>query len=405
MAIATHKKDLRTGHPIWFAYKTPAIATERLKSDKKADVLIIGAGISGAMVAEELTEAGLSVMMIDRRGPLKGSTSASTALLQYEIDTPLIHLTRKIGHDDATRAWRRSKLGLESLSVKIRSLDIACDMDRRNSLYLSGSILNPDQLQQEGDARKVIGLHSEFLNRTELKERFNLRHQAALHSYDSIALNPRKLTAGLLNKALERGMKIYAPCTALSVDTGKRNVRVETDEGYTITAKHVIFATGYEIPKDVKARKHKIHSTWAFATKSQPSKLWPEQAFIWEASDPYLYVRTLPDGRIICGGEDEDFSDENKRDAIIPQKIKALQRKLHELFPHIDVGADYSWAGSFGGSTTGLPSIGEMPGKPNCYCIMAFGGNGITFSRIAAEIIVAQLTGKNDPEADLFAFH
>jgi glycine/D-amino acid oxidase-like deaminating enzyme len=41
---------------------------------------------------------------------------------------------------------------------------------------------------------------------------------------------------------------------------------------------------------------------------------------IWEASDPYLYLRTTPDGRIICGGEDEDFSDEAARDRLLGRK-------------------------------------------------------------------------------------
>ena len=49
---------------------------------------------------------------------------------------------------------------------------------------------------------------------------------------------------------------------------------------------------------------------------------------IWEASDPYLYIRTTPDGRVICGGEDEDFADDEKRDALIPRKTATLRRKL-----------------------------------------------------------------------------
>ena len=40
----------------------------------------------------------------------------------------------------------------------------------------------------------------------------------------------------------------------------------------------------------------------------------------------------------------------------------------------------------------------------NCYGVLAFGGNGLTFTRIAAEIIKARFTGRGDPEADLFAF-
>ena len=69
-------------------------------------------------------------------------------------------------------------------------------------------------------------------------------------------------------------------------------------------------------------------STYAIATRPQPRRLWPEDCFIWEAADPYLYLRSTPDGRVICGGEDEDFADDEARDALIPQKAAAIRRKL-----------------------------------------------------------------------------
>ena len=59
-------------------------------------MLVVGMGISGAMMAEALAGDGLSVIAIDRRGPIKGSTAATTALVQFEIDQPLSLL---IGQD------------------------------------------------------------------------------------------------------------------------------------------------------------------------------------------------------------------------------------------------------------------------------------------------------------------
>jgi hypothetical protein len=35
---------------------------------------------------------------------------------------------------------------------------------------------------------------------------------------------------------------------------------------------------------------------------------------------------------------------------------------------------------------------------------MVFGGNGITYSRIAAEVVTSQITGRRDLDADLFAY-
>ena len=88
------KLDLRTGRPVWFAYRAPAVPTHKLTRDVKTDVAVVGMGISGAMMAEALTARGLSVVCIDRRGPMKGSTPATTALVQFEIDQPLTKLVR-----------------------------------------------------------------------------------------------------------------------------------------------------------------------------------------------------------------------------------------------------------------------------------------------------------------------
>jgi len=125
---------------------------------------------------------------------------------------------------------------------------------------------------------------------------------------------------------------------------------------------------------------------------------------IWEAADPYLYLRTTPDGRVICGGEDEAFSDEAKRDALLPRKTRTLQRKLGRLMPSLDTTIEFAWTGLFGQSATGLPTIGQVPDLPNCWVALGYGGNGITYSRIAADVIAGALIGRPDMDADLYDF-
>jgi glycine/D-amino acid oxidase-like deaminating enzyme len=115
-------------------------------------------------------------------------------------------------------------------------------------------------------------------------------------------------------------------------------------------------------------------------------------------------MRSTRDGRVICGGEDEDFADEGKRDALIEQKTQSIRHKLGQLLPQLSTEVDYAWTGTFGASETGLPTLGQMPDLRNCWAVMGFGGNGITYSRIGAEIIRAGLLGKSDPDAELYAF-
>jgi glycine/D-amino acid oxidase-like deaminating enzyme len=124
---------------------------------------------------------------------------------------------------------------------------------------------------------------------------------------------------------------------------------------------------------------------------------------IWEASDPYLYLRTTPRGRVICGGEDEDFADERARDALLPSKT-VLRRKLSRLLPTLDCTVEFSSAGSFGQSGTGLPTIGQVPALPRCWVALGYGGNAITYAQIAADIIAGALAGHPDIDADLYDF-
>ncbi|GLS34088.1 Glycine/D-amino acid oxidase [Mesorhizobium albiziae] len=395
--------DLRTGRPVWSAYRAPKVPVSRLARDVKADVVIVGMGISGAMMAETLTAAGRSVVVVDRRGPLLGSTMATTALVQFEIDQPLTLLSKKIGKASAERAWRRSRLAVFNLAARIDELGIRCDCAWKQSLYLAGTTLVAGALRDEAEARRLAGIHAAYLTAGELRDRFGMARDGAILSHGNIALDPRKLTAGLLLKALARKARLYAPVEAVSFTESRDGVTVATSEGPTISAGFLILATGYELMDKVPTAGHSIISTFAIATAPQKRFDWKNLPLVWEASDPYLYLRASADGRIICGGEDEDFTDTDRRDALIAQKTAAIAARLKKLLPSIDATPQFAWAGSFGSSGTGLPLIGRVPRHTRTFAVMGYGGNGITYSQIASEIVSAAIAGHKDADAGLYA--
>jgi len=398
------KLDLRSGDPVWLADAPPRPACRRLRRDMKTEVLVVGMGISGAMVAEALTEAGHEVAMIDRRGPMLGSTPATTALIQFEIDTPLTKLTRMIGREKAVRAWRRARLAVGNLRDHIGALGLACRMQPRQTLYLAGNTMSGRALRAEAEARAAAGLPAHYLTKSALQAGFGMARAGAILSTGNLALDPLRLTNGLLRTARRRGARFFAPEQMNAAASHRDRVEVALASGRTITAKHVVIATGYELPDMAPKDRHRIISTWAIATRPQPrSALWPGEALIWEASDPYLYLRTTSDGRVICGGEDADFADEARRDALTGEKTRRISEKLAKLLPDIDPTPEFCWAGSFGDTTTGLPLIGPLPGTPRIFSLMGYGGNGVTFSRIGAELVRAALAGGEDADADIFA--
>ena len=189
----TAKKDLRSGTPVWMDYRRHIPRAKQLKGDLKTDVLIVGARISGALIAYALARGGHRVAVVDRRGPLMGSTPASTALLLFEIDTPLIHLKRKLGARPAERAWLRSKAALDSLYELTRRERIEASMSLHPSVYLAGDILDARGLAKEVRARERLGLPSRYLDRRKLRERFGLSRSAAIVSENSVATYWRSL--------------------------------------------------------------------------------------------------------------------------------------------------------------------------------------------------------------------
>lgn len=398
------KLDLRTGKPVWLSYRTSTPAETKLTGDLAVDVLVVGMGISAAMVADLLTEAGHDVAMIDRRGASLGSTPATTALIQFEVDTPLVELKRKIGADKALRAWRRARLAVANLRERIDELGIDCRMRPRPTLYLAGNVLTGAALRQEAEARAAAGLSARYLTASELRAGFGIERAGAILSHGNLALDPVRLTAALLDRARRRGARLHAPEEAVKLRHGRDRVRVETRSGHEIAARHVVLATGYELLEPLRDERHQVISTWAIATRRQEkSALWPGEALIWEASDPYLYMRTTHDGRVVCGGEDAQFEDEETRDALLAKKTDRIAAKLARLMPGIDPTPEFRWAGSFGNTSTGLPLIGPVPGRPRLFALMGYGGNGITFSRIGAELIRTALAGGKDADADIFA--
>jgi len=400
----TERRDLHSGTPIWTADGEPPSIFRKAAANLRADVAIVGAGISGALMADAILQTGRSVVVLDRRGPGMGSSRASTALLEFELDTPLTHLTAKIGRNRAARAYWRSVAAVGYLKDRIADLRLHCGFRDRVSIYLPGNLLDARALRLECDSRAAIGLRSAFLNRRRLLEYAGLHAPAGIVSGGAAEVDPLRLVNGLWCRARERGAQLHAPVEVIGIEEGRNGVALGTTHHGTVRARHAVFATGYEALKRVPSRGHKIVSTWALATRPQPRKLWRRRALVWEAAEPYHYLRTTLDGRIIIGGGDEPFSDEETRDALTPKKVQALQQHLKRLVPGADPRADFAWAGCFGTSPTGLPSIGRVPGMKRSFAVMGYGGNGFTFSAVAAQIVSREIAGLSDPDADLFAF-
>ncbi|MES5046989.1 NAD(P)/FAD-dependent oxidoreductase [Rhizobium nepotum] len=401
----TKERDLRQSKPLWADTPRIGVRSGTTPDADSYDTIVVGAGISGALVAHALHRPGQSMLVVDRSEPVMGSSVASTAMIQHEIDTPLIELRKMIGRHAADRAWQRSARAVLRLEEIVSSLGISCGMARKQALYVAGDDMGSRALKAEAAAREEAGIAARFLGPTELRNDYAIERTGAILSDISASANPAQLTAGLLRHTSGAGAEIVSHLEITDLRNLGDEVVVATAQGRILSARNVVFCTGYEFLKSLESPKHKIISTWALASaKGIDSPDWLKSHIVWEASDPYLYLRTDRGGRLIAGGEDEDnpISYQSKRK--LAAKTETIRSKVEKLLG-IDIGEpEYRWAAAFGTTVTGLPLIGAVPGMRNVYAVMGFGGNGITFSQIAAEIIAAAVNGGKDPDADLFRF-
>ena len=391
----TEQAELRGGRSPWFA-TSPHPPRRDLGENLTCDALIVGAGITGSLVAERLTRQGLDVVIVDRELPGRGSTAASTSMLLWEIDRPLRELSEVYGFERASRAYRASRDAVAGLKSLVWRLGIACDMRDKNSLYLAADE-SSDSLMEEHRWRSRAGLPGDFLDHAVLPDRFGFARAGAIVSPGAADADPMKLAHGLLRTSLGRGARLFEADT-VAFDAAGRAVNVGLASGREIEARSVVLATGYVMPDIVRSTVHAVSSSWAIATGPQPQNIWNDGTLIWEDAEDYLYARTTRAGRIIIGGEDStEIIEPEARDRLIPEKSRVLARRLAALWPAAKPDIEFRWSGTFDTTHDGLPLIGPVPGAKGVYAAYGYGGNGITFSFLAARLIGDLIAGKTSP--------
>jgi glycine/D-amino acid oxidase-like deaminating enzyme len=398
--------DLHSHLPYWLI-KNGIISTfPSLKKDEHTDIAIIGAGISGALAAYYLSDCGYKVTVIDRRHAGMGSTAASTALLQYEIDTPLSKLIKLVPKQDAIQAYKLCREAIYTIQEICRNIDTTAHFKVRTSFQYASYKKDTTIHKEEYLLRKKQGFDVTWLEPDDIADKYGFDAPGAILSKDGAEIDAYKLTHGLLNYAAANGTTVYDNTTIEHITCTKNGITLQTNTGCYIKAKYLIMAGGYESLQYIPKKVAEVHSTYALVSEPMDTEtFWYKNSMIWETAMPYLYFRVTDKNRILVGGKDDAFYNPRLRSSRTKQKAEQLVETFTRKLPHIQITADFSWSGAFAVTKDGLPYIGTIPSLPNTYFALGFGGNGIVFSVIAATIIRDMIMGKKNADAGIFSFN
>lgn len=377
----------------------------KMNNDMSCDVLIIGAGMSGALLTYKLAKEPLEVILVDKDCVGDGSSSANTGLLQYSNDKMLHSFAESIGEKDAVRFYRLCLKGMEELKEIASTLQYDIQFENRQSLYYASTEADVLSIKIEYEMLKKYNFPVEFLDEEMIYKTYGFKKHAAIRTSGDAEVNPQKLVVALIKEASKSSNVHVFENTEVEKLHYQDDYWLYKSEEACIRAKHVVYATGYELNNYTRNMATKLNRTYVTVTNPISSfQQWEDRSLIWETKRPYFYMRTTFDGRIVAGGLDEETM-EAPKDPKDPRILEAYGDKLlarvKEHFPQFQLKADYVYGATFGESKDGRPFIGEDPESKNLYYCLGFGGNGTVYSSFGSTIIKDLLTKREHPDADL----
>jgi len=400
------RMDLKSGYPYWAIRNGLMYAFPRLEADLDCDVVVVGAGITGALIANELAHHGHQVVVLDQRDVGWGSTAASTALLQYEIDTHAVDLAKRYDDASALLAYQACLGAIDTLAAVAHDVGDV-DFARCESLYYASNRADGVRLADEFTWRRTHGFPVRWLSRAALKAEFQLTAPAAILSTVAARVDPYRLASRLLRRLQRQGARVFDRTRVASITATTRRVTLTTDRGLSIRAGHAVIASGYEAQRWLRQRVAQNRSSYAYMSDpvDRGQLGWLANTLLWESARPYLYLRTTGDGRLLVGGEDDATDVPSRRDRMTDRKAAVLQRKVGRRFPQLQAPPAFAWAGTFAETADGLPLFGRhRQYGPRVLFALAYGGNGITYSMLGADLLRAQIERRTHPLSRLFSF-
>jgi len=356
------------------------------------DVAIIGGGITGISTAFQLQKAGKKCIVIEANNICFGTTGGTTAHLNTLLDTPYTRIIKNFGKDDAQLVARAATEAIDLIKTNIAQNGIACEFEDASAYLFSQTNEQTEELDEIYEACQDVGLDIAYnlsLPVTiDFDKTIEVRGQGKFH--------PVKYVYGLA-QAFEKAGGVILQQTRVTGIEDTEGITIETANG-NFRAANLIYAT--HIPPGVNLLQMRCEPWRSYAMSfTVKDENYPHD-LIYDMYDPYHYIRSQKiDGKeyVIVGGEDHKTGDGENTEANF-LRLESYIRK------HFNVSEIlFKWSSQYFEPGDGLPYIGHLPGHPgNIFVATGYGGNGMTYSSVAAMVLKQMILEEESPYIKLF---
>ncbi|APF21332.1 FAD-dependent oxidoreductase [Clostridium butyricum] len=352
---------------------------EALNKDIQADILVIGAGMAGILIAYMLKKNGMNVVLIEAGKTAGGNTKNTTAKITSQHDLIYNKLISEFGEEKARQYAKANESAIKKLKEIIEEEKIDCDFEEKAAYIYSRNEI--EKIKEEVEAANRVGINAEFVEEVnDLPFKIN----GAVKFNNQAQFNPLKFL-----KYICEDLVIYENTRALEI---KENL-VITNKG-NISANNIVVATHYPIMNVPGFYFLKMHQerSYVLALKDADNI----NGMYIDVDESGYSFRSYKDLLLLGGikqrtGENETGGSYEK-----------LRKAAKELYPKSK--EVYYWSAQDCMTIDGIPYIGRYSDDtPNIYVATGFNKWGMTSSMVSAMLISDMISGKENDYSEIFS--
>jgi glycine/D-amino acid oxidase-like deaminating enzyme/nitrite reductase/ring-hydroxylating ferredoxin subunit len=369
------------------------VPSSQIDTTKTYDAVIVGGGITGITTALLLQKAGMNCLVAEAKNLCFGTTGGTTSHLNTVMDTPYSTVESDFGKESAQMLAEIARRALNLVRQHVEEYNIDCGYEEKNGYIYAQEESQLKMLDDIYESSLRAGVDVERADHISAPVDFikaiAFKRQAQIH--------PAKYVFALAKAFEGLGGTIVQDCRVTEIDEDEVHT-IKTTKG-NIKATRLIWAT--HIPPGVNILHFRCAPYRSYAMAFTIKEGITPTGLDYDLYDPYHYHRTQNDNGkqyIIVGGEDHKTAHIKNTEECF-RHLKAYIRKYY----NVDEIA-YKWSSQYFEPADGLAYIGHLPGnRENVFVATGFGGNGITYSHIAALVLTELLTTGETKYSKIFA--
>jgi glycine/D-amino acid oxidase-like deaminating enzyme len=329
------------------------------------DTVVVGAGLTGALIAHHLAKASQNVVVLEAKGAPGGTASKSVGAAFLGTPEPYATLQARLGADKGRQVWKLTRRSLDLLTTILQEV--------HQQATPVGSLRITDDTAEAAVLQESATLLRQDLYAAELDDATGYGYEVGLRTAEDLAFDPVALTAALLDHA-NITVEYETEVQEIRQVSNSATLSIWARKHY-LHAQNIILANGAHAPRlspglaDIVSPLA-MHAIDLCAAAALPTPLIIDRGHI-------VVQAHGTDWRMVGWGDTGED--------ILPLMANVAQ----QLCPDVPVLARHSWWTAQ--SADGLPVVGQIPDIPNVYTVNGLGPCGWSWVCIAVDRLIGAL--------------